>query len=331
MQEEKSIKHSKSVDLSNSVIIGLNRIGILEYNRIKEQPRIHHQVAGIVDVYDEDAVDIPQISDVKILGNIQRFDEIVKKYNIRHAFIAIDTKDVALLHRIYELCRRSGVIPEIVSESQDIIYGHTVGQIFQDLHRPIEISLRRLFDFVNAFILFILFLPLWVAVGLMIKLDSKGPILYSQERVGKNGRIFRIFKFRSMYTDAEKLTGPTLATKNDPRITKVGLFLRKTRLDEIPQLINVLIGDMSFVGPRPERPYFVEKYSKEIPLYKRRLQIKPGVTGLAQVSTGYDSDLEDVKTKLKYDLTYVENCSSLPHNIKILFKTLWVAFTAQGQ
>ncbi len=134
-----------------------------------------------------------------------------------------------------------------------------------------------------------------------------------------------------MFTNAETLSGPTLASKNDPRITKVGLFLRKTRLDEIPQLINVLIGDMSFIGPRPERPYFVEKYTLEIPMYKNRLKMTPGITGLAQVYVGYDTSIEDVRNKLKYDLMYLENMKSPVFNMKILFKTFLVVVTGQGQ
>jgi lipopolysaccharide/colanic/teichoic acid biosynthesis glycosyltransferase len=134
-----------------------------------------------------------------------------------------------------------------------------------------------------------------------------------------------------MYIDAERLTGPTLAKKDDPRITKVGRLLRKTRIDEIPQLINVLIGDMSFIGPRPERPYFVEKYTHEIPMYKNRLKLKPGITGLSQVTFGYDENLEDVKNKLEYDLKYVENNDSLWVNLSIILKTVKVVLAGKGQ
>jgi lipopolysaccharide/colanic/teichoic acid biosynthesis glycosyltransferase len=133
-----------------------------------------------------------------------------------------------------------------------------------------------------------------------------------------------------MKVDAEKISGPQLATQNDPRITKVGSFLRKTRLDELPQLINVINGDMSLIGPRPERPYFIEKYKREIPFYVNRLKTKPGLTGLAQVEGGYDATNEDVKNKVKYDLYYIDHKNSLLLNIKILFKTVWVVVTAKG-
>ena len=139
-----------------------------------------------------------------------------------------------------------------------------------------------------------------------------------------------ILGFRSMKIDAEKNSGPQLATQNDPRITRIGMFLRKTRLDELPQLINVINGDMSLIGPRPERPYFVDKYKREVPFYVNRLKTKPGLTGLAQVEGGYDISAEDVKNKINYDLYYIDHKSSLLLNLKILFKTIWVVVTARG-
>ena len=144
-----------------------------------------------------------------------------------------------------------------------------------------------------------------------------------------NGKIFRMHKFRSMYQDAESRTGPIWATTNDPRITAVGRFLRKTRLDEIPQFYDVLRGDMSLVGPRPERPHFVEMLSKEIPLYKRRLSVKPGITGWAQIKQGYDTSIDDVKSKVRYDLFYIENMS-FRMDIKILLMTFYVMITGKG-
>jgi len=166
-------------------------------------------------------------------------------------------------------------------------------------------------------------------VSIAIKLDSKGPVFYKQERSGLNGKVFNILKFRSMIKDAEKQSGPVWSTKDDPRITRVGRIIRKLRLDEIPQVINVLKGEMSFVGPRPERPYFVEKLSEEIPLYKRRLRVRPGITGWAQVKHKYDESIEDVKTKLRYDLFYIENIS-LRMDLKIIFRTVFVVLFGKG-
>ena len=144
-----------------------------------------------------------------------------------------------------------------------------------------------------------------------------------------NNKIFKIIKFRSMYKDAEKHTGPVWSQKNDPRVTRVGRILRRLRIDEIPQMYNVLKGEMSLVGPRPERPFFVEKLSTEIPYYKRRLKVRPGITGWAQVKHKYDESIEDVKIKLRYDLFYIENMS-LRMDIKIMIRTMFVVLFGKG-
>lgn len=192
---------------------------------------------------------------------------------------------------------------------------------------PSYALLKRGFDFITALLaLLILAIPSAV-IALIIKLTSYGSIIYSQQRVGLSGRVFRIYKFRSMVMDAEKNTGAVLASKRDRRITRFGRFLRKTRLDEIPQLINILLGDMSFVGPRPERPEFVEKFENEIPAYKERKHIRPGVTGLAQVSGNYESSPE---IKLKYDLAYQVNQSILL-DLQILLRTVKTILTKAGQ
>ena len=170
---------------------------------------------------------------------------------------------------------------------------------------------------------------MWILVSLIIKIESKGPILYRQKRVGQNGKIFIINKFRSMKDEAENTTGPVWAIEEDPRITKVGKILRKYRIDEIPQFINVLFGDMSVVGPRPERPFFIKKLIKEFPFYYRRHKIRPGITGWAQIKQSYDSSLSDVKEKLKYDFFYIENMS-LSLDLQIMIRTFIVMISAKG-
>ena len=148
-------------------------------------------------------------------------------------------------------------------------------------------------------------------------------------RSGLNGKPFMVYKFRSMVQNAEKKSGPVWSSKDDPRITKVGKFIRKVRIDEIPQFINVFKGEMSLVGPRPERPFFVEKLSEEIPLYKRRLKVRPGITGWAQVKHKYDESIDDVKMKLRYDLFYIENMS-IRMDINIIFRTVFVVLFGKG-
>ena len=210
---------------------------------------------------------------------------------------------------------------------------------------------KRAFDFVVAVMAFILASILFLIVPIFIKTDSPGPVYYGQQRAGLNhrrrerrqvsiavahdrrrverrkmdlfGRPFIVYKFRTMRQDAEKLSGAVWAQKNDPRITRVGKVLRFTHIDEIPQFLNVLFGEMSMVGPRPERPQIIPSLVKEVPDYERRLEVKPGMTGIAQIYCGYDATIDDVRQKVRYDLTYVEN-NTLKADMIILVKTLWM-------
>jgi sugar transferase (PEP-CTERM system associated) len=187
---------------------------------------------------------------------------------------------------------------------------------------------KRVFDVLCAMLLIVLSLPVMLVTAVIIKLESRGPVLYRQERVGLNGATFQVAKFRSMRTDAEK-DGPRWATAQDSRVTRVGAVIRKLRIDELPQLFNVLRGDMSLVGPRPERPFFVEQLTQQIPYFAARHSVKPGVTGWAQVRYQYGSTIEDAQEKLQYDLYYVKN-HSLFLDIVILFETVFVVLTGKG-
>lgn len=190
-------------------------------------------------------------------------------------------------------------------------------------------AVKRAFDIFFSGLLILLASPIMVLAAIAVVLESKGPVFYKQERVGANNRVFKVVKFRSMRTDAEKDGKPRWATKNDSRVTRVGQFIRKTRIDELPQLFNVLGGDMSLVGPRPERPFFVEQLTNEIPYYAVRHSLKPGVTGWAQVRYQYGSSVEDSQEKLQYDLYYVKN-HSLLLDLVILFETVGVVVTGKG-
>jgi sugar transferase (PEP-CTERM system associated) len=188
---------------------------------------------------------------------------------------------------------------------------------------------KRAFDVTLSLIGLLLAAPLLALAALSIKLDSRGPILFRQERVGKDGKVFMLYKLRSMKPDAERLTGPVWASADDPRVTRVGRLLRKTRLDEIPQMVNVLLGQMSFIGPRPERPVFVQQLKEQIPFYVLRFSAKPGITGWAQVKYRYGSTVEDAVEKLQYDLYYIKNMSILL-DLLILLKSLQVVFFRRG-
>ena len=208
-----------------------------------------------------------------------------------------------------------GADKEIASE---IDYSIVKGTVLFDLY-------QRIMDLVLSIVGLVIGLPLIAIFGILIKIEDKGPITYKQERLGKCGRRFYIYKLRSMRTDAEKF-GAQWAEKDDPRITKVGKFIRKTRIDEIPQLFNILKGDMGLIGPRPERPNFTVQFNEEIPGFINRLAIKPGLTGWAQVNGGYEITPEE---KLKEDIYYIKN-RSLLLDFKILFKTVKVVLTGDG-
>jgi exopolysaccharide biosynthesis polyprenyl glycosylphosphotransferase len=184
---------------------------------------------------------------------------------------------------------------------------------------------KRAFELVFSLLLLIVTLPVLLVTAIAIKLESPGSIFYKQERVGKDGKLFNVWKLRSMRSDAEK-DGPQWAAKNDARVTRVGQFIRKTRIDELPQLFNVLSGEMSLIGPRPERPMFTEQFDKEIPGFKNRLAVKPGLTGWAQVNGGYDMT---PKEKLELDLYYIEK-QSFKLDAKIFFQTIKVVCTGDG-
>ena len=190
-------------------------------------------------------------------------------------------------------------------------------------------TVKRLLGLFLSALMLVLFSPLMLLVAVAIKLDSRGPVLFSQERVGEHEKIFVLYKFRSMYTDAEKESGPVWATKDDPRITMVGKIIRKLRIDELPQLWNVFKGDMSFIGPRPERRFFVDKLKKTIPYYRERFSVKPGVTGWAQIKYPYGASEEDALEKLKYELYYVKNMS-LVIDLMVFFHTIKIVLLGRG-
>ena len=184
--------------------------------------------------------------------------------------------------------------------------------------------IKRCIDLSAGIAGLIMLSPFLLVIAILIKFDSRGPVLFKQERVGKNGRLFNIVKFRTMIKDAESKTGATWATENDPRLTLMGRMLRKTKIDELPQLINLVKGDMSMVGPRPERPCFVEKFTRHIPGYQHRLDVIPGITGIAQLRNGYDKDAQKLIRKLRFEITYIKK-RGLFLDLSLIAKTVMMA------
>ena len=201
--------------------------------------------------------------------------------------------------------------------------------IGEGLSSPAQVAAKRMFDLLASGVLLLLAAPLLGVLAVLIKLDSEGPVFYSQERVGRLGKVYKVYKLRTMRRDAEKLSGPVWASQRDPRVTRLGAFLRKARLDEIPQAWAVFKGDMSFVGPRPERPFFVQQLKAQIPFFGLREAVKPGITGWAQIRYPYGATVEDARNKLEYDLYYVQH-QSLFLDLMICFHTFKTVLFGRG-
>ena len=270
--------------------------------------------------------------------SISALPELIDRLGVQDVLIALGTDDHAYLDEVLRVCDGRPVALKLVPDFYTVIGGmarteHMYGlPLIEVLPEPIpawERHTKRILDVVVSAVVLAVGLPLWLGVAALVKLTSEGPAIYRQTRTGQHGRPFTMYKFRTMQDDAERHTGPVWAQKGDSRYTPVGPWLRALRIDEIPQLWNVLKGEMSLVGPRPERPYFVDKLAREIPLYSRRHRVQPGITGLAQVKWRYDQDLEDVRQKLKYDLFYIENMS-LRMDFQILLQTVRTTLGRQG-
>lgn len=295
--------------------------------------------AQIIGFFPGSNEDQPQVSQNLILSRDKSLTDTARKLNIDEIVVALsERRGGAMPLRELLDCKLQGVrVLDLASH-----FEQTLGQIRLDSlyagwlifgdgfgQGLIRTVVKRIFDIVCASILIALALPVMFVVAILIVLEDGLPLLYRQERVGLNGRLFNVIKFRSMRRDAEKDGKPIWAKVRDSRVTRLGLLIRRLRVDELPQLFSVLKGDMSLVGPRPERPFFVDQLTKEIPFYAVRHSVKPGVTGWAQVRYHYGATVEDSAEKLQYDLYYVKN-HSLFLDIVILFETVGVVLTGKG-
>jgi sugar transferase (PEP-CTERM system associated) len=272
-----------------------------------------------------------------IIGTYDQLAQVVEKHKANTIAVCLDDRRSVL--PVQELLEFKAMGVEVLDGHY--LFEETSGRLSIDSLRPsalifsegfrrriVVVSIKRLLDILVSLCGLVFLLPLFFLVAILIKADSPGPVLYRQVRVGLRGRPYFIWKFRSMRQDAEK-HGPRWAQANDPRISRVGWWLRKTRIDEIPQLVNVLRGEMSLVGPRPERPGFVQNLRRSIPYYDIRHTVKPGITGWAQVKFRYGASEEDSHTKLQYDLYYVKNLSFLLE-MKVLIRTIRVVMLGEG-
>lgn len=326
------LKHRRrwAYDRTRILIVGAGKLGESVQRDIQQYSRLGHVVVGLID----DNIESPS-PDTPILGRMNELNRIVEQYAIDEIIVTSQFANRFELLDILSSCQMTGCKVHLLPELYEVIIGHVeIGQvagvplITVEPERIDYLRLlgKRTFDLVFGSVVLVVMFPALVVIAVLIKLNSPGPVLYKQKRIGKDGHEFIIYKFRTMYDNAELDTGPVLSWDNDPRATPVGRWLRRWRLDEIPQLINVIRGDMSLVGPRPERPNFVEQHKKRIPAYRLRETVRPGMTGLAQIHGFYNSPVEH---KLRYDLAYLNNMSLLL-DLKILFNTIRVVVAGRG-
>jgi exopolysaccharide biosynthesis polyprenyl glycosylphosphotransferase len=330
------------IGAQNTLIIGWSKKAFELCDMILKYPALGYNIVGFVrplaKAGKENYAKLQRYNNFGVVGLIKDIPLLLKKYNVHDVLIGLDSTEHDQLVNVINKCNGHDVSMKIMPDLYDIvsgqarissIYGYPLMEVMPQIMRPWEAALKRGLDVVVSLAILLVGIPFWILIAVMIKFNSSGAIFYKQDRLGRNGKVFKLYKFRSMKRDAEYVSGPVWARKDDPRVTTVGRLLRRVHLDEVPQFLNVLRGDMSLVGPRPERPYFAEKLGKDIPLYKRRLKVRPGITGWAQVKHKYDENIDDVRTKLKYDLFYIENIS-WRFDLKILFNTLYVMVLGKG-
>lgn len=324
----------KGYNLKHILLVGYSRAAEAYIDKIAANPQWGYTVRGILD----DKVPRGAVyKGVKVLGSIDNLLYILPENKLDEIAITLSLQDYDRLEEIVALCEKSGVHTKFIPDYNSLIpgkpYTEDLGGLpvinirYVPLTNTVNAILKRIVDIIGSLAGLILLSPLLLVVAILIKCTSKGPVIFCQDRVGLHNKPFKMYKFRTMKMQAPEMEKKGWTTRDDPRVTKIGKVLRRTSIDELPQLFNILIGDMSLVGPRPERPQFVEKFKEEIPRYMIKHQVRPGLTGWAQVN-GYRGDTS-IRKRIEYDIYYIENWS-MGFDIKIVFLTFFKGFVNEN-
>ena len=327
--------HSKKEGF-RTLLIGGSEKAVQIYNEVESLSKSGgNNFVGFVNL---NGIDKLLENRIPYLGHVNELEKVLQSHQIEEVIIALESVEHERLQTIISRINNTDIVIKVLPDMYDIlsgsvkldnIFGALLMVVNAEVMPPWQQVLKRFIDVAVSLVAVLLLIPMYVVLAIAVAFSSKGPVFFLQDRIGLNGRVFKIVKFRTMFVDAEKL-GPQLSSTHDPRITNVGRFMRKTRLDELPQFYNVIIGDMSLVGPRPERQFYIDQIAQVEPQFLELTKVRPGITSWGQVKYGYAENVEQMIQRMKYDLLYLRN-RSIALDIKIMLYTILIVLKAKGK